>query len=124
MLSLYLGRSRSEDRSNRNAGIRVRAGLTIGLAGGAARREDRGPCSARTESRAVAAGERSSSQSRFGVSHQGAAVYHRNGRRSDRSMAQLNHAVESHGRGEERAVGRLEVPPGGPRFACHAPTWC
>ena len=40
MLSLYLGRSRSEDRSNRNAGICVRAGLTIGLAGGAARRED------------------------------------------------------------------------------------
>ena len=25
-------------------------------------------------------------------------------------------AAESHGRGEERAVGRREVPPGGPRF--------
>ena len=60
MLSLYLGRSRSEDRSNRNAGIHVRAGLTIGLAGGAARREEvvvhapREP----NHARALAAGEK------------------------------------------------------------------
>ena len=118
-LSLYLGRSRSEDRSNRNAGIRVRAGLTIGLAGGAARREDRGPCSARTESCAsTGCGREAHRRSRFGVSHRrsGGRIIVPAGR-SDRSMARLNRAVESHGRGEERAVGRLEVPPGGPRFA-------
>ena len=79
----------------------------------------RGPCSARTESCAsTGCGREAHRRSRFGVSHRrsGGRIIVPAGR-SDRSMARLNRAVESHGRGEERAVGRLEVPPGGPRFA-------
>ena len=102
----------------------VLASRGSGRQGGAARRKDCGLVHAPLEPNHVRVPRERSSSSRFGVSHQGAAVYHRTGRRSDRSMARLNRAVESHGRGEERAVGRLEVPPGGPRFACHAPTWC